>query len=98
MICDSIPEPLQFYLGPGKPPQLITSLTFRSGGLHFSATKPISTVASITTAQKRKRDNANSPKGGEAQQEKSKKLKGEGAQRSSKMKTQESTTAGYGEA
>ena len=68
LLCDSIPEPLEFYLGPVKPPQLITS-TFKSGGLHYSATWPISTVALVTT-QKRKRDNTNSSKDGEAQQEK----------------------------
>ena len=34
ILLRSIPELLEFYLGPGKPPQLIT-LTFRSVGLHY---------------------------------------------------------------
>ena len=57
-ICGSVPEPLEIYLGPGKPLQLIT-LIFKTGRLHYCATRLISTEGSVID-QKRKRDNANS--------------------------------------
>ena len=77
LICDSIPEPLVFHLGPGKPLQSIT-LTFRSEGLHYNGTRPIITARLCTTQQKskRKRDNVNSAPDGEPQQGKSKQVKG----------------------
>ena len=48
VICDSIRELVEFYLEPGKPLHSLT-LTFRSGGMHYGATRRISTVASVTT-------------------------------------------------
>ena len=75
-LCNGIPEQLLFYLGPVKPPQLLT-LTYISGCLHYSATWPISTAESVIT-QKRKRDNANTMPDGKAQQKKCKQAKGKG--------------------
>ena len=40
LLFDGIPESVEFYLGPGRPQQMIT-LTYRPGGLHYSATRPI---------------------------------------------------------
>ena len=52
LLCDGIPEPVAFYLGPGTPSQLIT-LTFRTGGLRYIATRPISTAALVTTKKRK---------------------------------------------
>ena len=75
LICDRLPEPFEFYLGPGKPLQLIT-LTFRS------RRSVIRTGSGIT--QKRRRDNANATSDGASQQEKSRQAKGKGAKSSKK--------------
>ena len=56
-LCDTIPEPLELYLGPGKPISVIT-LTFRSGGLHYSAARPIHITGTVFP-QTRRRDNTN---------------------------------------
>ena len=73
LLCDSIPEPLEFYLGPGKPLHLLT-LTFRSGGLHYSVTRNISTVIS-GNSQKREHEYAQHTPAEDTQQEKSKQKK-----------------------
>ena len=77
MICDSIPEPLEFHLGPGKALQLIT-LTFWSGGLHYSATRLIIRAGLVITQKRSKREmeNASNTQDGASQQGKSKQAKG----------------------
>ena len=54
LLCDITPEPLEFYLGPARPCHAIT-LTFRAGGMHYSATRGITTVT-IGTTQTRNRE------------------------------------------
>ena len=56
LLCDSIWEPVEFYPGPGKPLHSLM-LTFRSGGMYYSATRPISTTAPVTS-HKRKHEYA----------------------------------------
>ena len=70
LLCDIISEPLEFYLGPARPEHAIT-LTFRAGGMHYSATRGITTVTTSTT-QLRKRANEFSM---EVQEDKKKKAK-----------------------
>ena len=76
LICDSIPEPVEFHLGLGKPLQLIT-LTVRSGGLRYSATRPlIRAVRDITQKKtKSKRENSSITPDGTSQKGISKNLK-----------------------
>ena len=54
LISDMLPEPWEFYLGMGKPLETIT-LTFRAGGMHYSATRLIPTAAT-GMSKKRQRE------------------------------------------
>ena len=80
LLCDSIREPLEFYLGSGKPLQTIT-LTFRAGGMHYSATRGISMNTPDNT-QKRKREDEH-----DKAEEKSKQVKQSKAEKEKRVKS-----------
>ena len=63
LICESIPEPEFFYLGPVKPVHMIT-LTFRSGGEHYSATRPLRRDPITNTKKRSKTKSENRNKKG----------------------------------